>query len=264
MDSRERHFFAGPITTAVDLGVTLLLWGYYTVGFVLFFSPFYIKAYLFSENREIAFQRLNHLFYRGFFYLLRILAPRHRWVVAGDLAKIRSCVVVCNHVSYLDPLLLISLFERHKTIAKSSLFKIPIFGSMLRLSGYLPSSPEGSLKELLIHHMETMSDYLAAGGILFIFPEGTRSRDGVIGGLNKGAFKIARLCRVPIKVLFVRNTNALFRPGKFLFNTGISNTVTLDTVETIAPDYDDETISISQLMERVGTILTAQSKFYAR
>ncbi len=259
MDRSQNHCLTRSTKWLADLVVTLLLWGYYTVGFLVFFSLFYVMAYLFSKNRETSFQRLNHRFYKGFFSLVRVLAPQHKWRIDSDVSGIRSCVIVCNHVSYLDPLILISLFEKHKTIAKSSLFKLPLFGRMLRLSGYIPSTSEGKLKELMIQHIETMNDYLAAGGNLFIFPEGTRSPDGNIGSLNKGAFKIARLCRTPIKVLFVRNTDVLFRPGRFLFNACVPNTITLELIETIEPDYQSKAFSISRLMGQVHMLLSTQS-----
>ena len=57
------------------------------------------------------------------------------------------------------------------------------------------------ISQMMIEQMETMPNYLASGGNLFVFPEGTRSRDGKLGALNNGAFKIARLCRAPIYVL---------------------------------------------------------------
>ena len=202
-----------------DLIVTLLLWVYFTLGFIVFFSPFYLAAYLFSENCEYSFQHLNHNFCKGFFFLIRVLIPGQKWHIADEIKSIRSSVIVCNHLSYLDPLLMISLYPRHKTIVKSTFFRVPIFGWMLKQSGYIPSTSEGKLSELMIERIDTMDDFLANGGNLFIFPEGTRSRDGTIGRLNKGAFKIARLCRTPIKVLYITNTNKLFTPGRLLFNT---------------------------------------------
>ena len=50
-----------------DLTVTLLLWLYFTLGFVVFFLPFYLGAFFLKSSPEGAFQRLNHYFYRGFF-----------------------------------------------------------------------------------------------------------------------------------------------------------------------------------------------------
>ena len=112
----------------------------------------------------------------------------------------------------------------------------------------------------MIDSFETMDDFLASGGNLFIFPEGTRSRDGTIGRLNKGAFKIARLCQTPIKILYIRNTNKLFTPGKFLFNTLVSNTITVEPITGIEPDYQSDKFSISELMSQVGSLLENQKE----
>ncbi len=251
------HKYLKPVS---DLVVTLMLWSYFTLGFIFFFSPFYLAAYLFSENRENSFQRLNHHFYKGFFFLIRIFIPGQKWHIADKIKSIRSSVIVCNHLSYLDPLLLISLYPRHKTIVKSTFFSVPIFGWMLKRSGYIPSTSEGRLSELMIERIDAMDGYLSSGGNLFIFPEGTRSRDGTIGRLNKGAFKIARLCQTPIKVLYIRNTNKLFTPGKFLFNTLVSNTITVEPITGIEPDYQSDKFSISELMSQVRLLLENQKE----
>ncbi len=250
------HKYLKPVS---DLIVTLLLWSYFTLGFIVFFSPFYLAAYLFSENRENSFQRLNHHFYKGFFFLIRVFIPGQKWRISDEIESIRSSVIVCNHLSYLDPLLLISLFKQPKTIVKSTFFRVPIFGWIMKQSGFIPSTSGGGLSELMIESLETMDDFLASGGNLFIFPEGTRSRDGTIGRLNKGAFKIANLRRTPIKVLFIRNTNKLFTPGKFLFNTMVSNTITVELIDSIDPEYQSRYFSVSDLMSRVRSLLQDQN-----
>ena len=251
------HKYLKPVS---DLMVTLLLWTYFTLGFIVFFSPFYLAAYLFSENCEYSFQRLNHNFCKGFFFLVRVFIPGQKWCISDEIGSIRSSVIVCNHQSYLDPLLFISFFPRNKTIVKSTFFRVPIFGWMLKQTGYIPSSSEGNLAELIFERIDTMDNFLANGGNLFIFPEGTRSRDGTIGRLNKGAFKIARLSRTPIKVMYIRNTDKLFTPGKFLFNTLVSNTITVESITGIEPDYQSENFSISELMSRVESLLETRSK----
>jgi len=202
-----------------------------------------------------SFQRLNARFYRWFFVLLRLLVPRCKWQVDERATTIRGAVVMANHISYLDPILLISFFPRHATIAKRRLFRIPLYGRMLRLSGYLPSSADGSLAEVMLTRMEQMPELFAAGGNLFVFPEGTRSRDGTIGDFNAGAFKIARLCKVPIDVLYMQNTARLFRPGRFLFDTRSANTVRVEHLTRIQPRYDDSGFSLKALMDQVHGIL---------
>ncbi len=250
--------FCRLLKPAFDLIITLLLWSYYTLGYIVFFSPFYLTAYLFSKDRERSFQRLNHKFYKGFFALARILIPKIKWRLPEDVLGIRSAVIVCNHISYLDSILMISLFERHKTIVKSRFFKIPIFRQIIELSGYIPSTSDGRLSDLIIRNIEEMDQYLASGGILFAFPEGTRSRDGTIAPLNKGVFKIARLCKKPIKVLFIRNTGKLFQPGKFLFNTCSADTITVELLASLEPDYQSGRYSVSELIRQVRSLFEAQ------
>ena len=258
MKRSESHLLWKYLKPVFDLTITLLLWTYFTLGFVVLFSPFYLAAYLFSKNREISFQRLNHKFYKGFFFLARVLIIGHKWNISDEVLSIRSSVIVCNHISYLDPILLISLFEKQKTIVKSKFFKIPVFSRVLKLSGYIPSATDTKLSDLMIQGIEAMDDYLSFGGNLFVFPEGTRSRDGTIGRLNNGAFKIARLCKTSIKVIFISNTNKLFQPGKFLFNTCVSNTITVEQLASIEPDYQSDTFSISKLMSQVHSLLEAR------
>jgi 1-acyl-sn-glycerol-3-phosphate acyltransferase len=240
---------------SIDLLVTILLWLYFTLGFVALAGPFYLFGAIFARDRHTFFQTVNHYFYRGFFLLCRLLAPMHAWHVDPAVHALRASVIVCNHISYLDSILLIALFPRHTTIVKNRLFQIPILGWVLTLSGYLPASVQGRVADLMVARLGAIPDHLAAGGNLFVFPEGTRSRDGNIGPFNNGAFKIAKYCRAPMAVLFVRHTDKLFRPGRFLFNTSEANTITLELLDTITPCYDGEGFSLSDLMRQVRALM---------
>ncbi|MBU4264057.1 MAG: 1-acyl-sn-glycerol-3-phosphate acyltransferase [Proteobacteria bacterium] len=176
------------------------------------------------------------------------------------MAAIRSAVIVCNHLSYLDPLLLIALLERHRTIVKTRFFTMPIFGWVLKKAGYLPASGKGQFAGMMIDQLESMKSFLQRGGNLFIFPEGTRSRDGKIGNLNRGALKIARLCNAPVYVLQLANTDKLFTPGKFLFNTRITNTISLKIIDCIQPTHPDNMPSTAILEQRVLKAYRKQQK----
>lgn len=235
----------------IDLLVTLVLWTYYILGYIIFFSPFYLAAHLVARDREAAFQRMNHIFYRSFFALLKAISPGLEIRIDERISAIKSSVVICNHLSYLDPILMISLFERQKTVVKSDFFSYPVFGWLLKTSGYIPSTAEGDHSALMIERIEGMNDYLAAGGNLFIFPEGHRSRDGRLGPFNKGSFRIAKRCRAPISVLRISNTERLFAPGRFLFNTCTPVTIAVEMIGQINPDYNNESFSLFALMDEV-------------
>ncbi len=235
----------------LDCGATLACWAWFIFGFILFFSWRYLAYAMLVKNPEIHFQRLNCHFYRIFFRIVRATAPRQKIEIDDKIAAIRSSVIVCNHLSYLDPLLLIALFPRHRTIVKTRFFATPIFGWMITRSGYLPATGEGRFSRLMISQMESMAPYLKDGGNLFIFPEGTRSRDGKIGKLNEGAMKIARMCEAPIAVLQLRNTDKLFTPGKFFFNTRANNTIRVNIIKIIEPDYRNNPPSTASLLHQV-------------
>jgi len=243
----------------LDCSATLACWAWFTLGFILFFSWRYLIYALRVKNPEIHFQRLNSLFYRGFFRILSLTAPRQKIEIDTEAASIKSSVIICNHLSYLDPLLLISLFPQHRTIVKARFFGTPVFGWIITKSGYIPASGEGGFSRLMVNQMETMEQYLKDGGNLFIFPEGTRSRNGKIGELNKGAFKIARMCSAPLYVLQIRNTDRLFTPGRFIFNTRVKNTITVRTIKHIPPDRNASP-SISGLLQQVRQVYISQQE----
>ncbi len=248
-----------PVRKSIDLLVTTILWVYFIFGFLVFFLPFYLAAYVRKEGRELRYQHLHHLFFRGFFGLTRFLIPSLTIEVDPQVRDIRSAILVCNHISYLDPLLMIAAFKKQKTIVKSTFFSVPVFGWLMKHSGYVPAVGKGVSPWEVLHRIMQLGDYLTTGGNVFVFPEGTRSRTGEIGTLARGAFEVALRSRATIKVLLVENSNDLFRPGTFLFNTAIDRPIRLKLVETLNPDYEDEGFSVEALMETVKELLDRET-----
>ncbi len=246
------------IKRSIDFIVTLTLWIYFTLGYFILFSLFYFFSFLFSKNRENSFQKLNQRYFKSFFRVLQIITPRLNIHIDDDVFSIRCSVIVCNHISYFDPILLLSLFEKQKTIVKRTFLKVPILGWLLKTSGYLFTTTDETFTSFM-EHVENLNNYLLSGGNIFIFPEGTRSRNGKIGRLNKGAFTIAKLCRAPIQVLMVKNTNKLFEPGKLLVNTCIPNRIEVKRILSLQPEYTSDTFSIHTLMEQVREAYERQS-----
>ena len=239
-----------------DLMVTLLLWLYFTLGFIVFFLPFYGGAYFFSKSPEAAFQKLNHFFYRIFFHYMRLLIPGLVIRIDSPLRKLRGAVVVSNHHSYLDPLLFQAVFEKQTTIVKSAFFRVPIFGWFIKTAGYMPASAEGPFAELMLQRMASMRDFFAAGGVLFVFPEGTRRPGQPVQSLHEGAFKIAQRCQVPLAVARIRHTEKIFPPGHFLFRTGQAVTIHVDLVAVLNDNPGGKMLKAGELKGRVEEILS--------
>ncbi len=219
----------------LNISVTLICWGYFLFAFLFFFSFFYGAALFCWKRRSDAFQYLNHIFFKGFLALLRILAPRHHWAIAPDISDIQGSIIICNHRSYLDPLILLSLLPRNKTIVKTKFFGAPVFGWLLMLSGYLPSTTEGSHGKRMLHEVERMGSFFKDGGNLFVFPEGHRNTGNGLGEFHTGVFKIARMYRCPIRVLSLCNTDKLFEPGKFFFQCQRHNQISMQIMGAVVP-----------------------------
>jgi len=239
------------VTRASDFVGTLIVWAYFTIGYLVFFSPIHLFLFLFSRARERAFQRTNSLFYRGFIRVLKGLNRDLEISVEDEVRAIQGAVIVSNHISYLDPILLISNFQRHKTVVKGLFFKVPIFGWVLKHSGYLPSSGRESISPVWMEQMEKMGDHLSSGGNLFIFPEGTRSRSGRVGRFQEGAFRIARRHHVPIKVLRIKGTDQVFPPEKFLFNMRSPHDISVRLLGEVNPEIWHEGTPVSEVADKV-------------
>jgi len=242
-----------------DVVVTLVCWFYFIFAFLLFFSFFYLAAFFFARDRERAFQYLDHLFFKGFFWLLRTLVPRHIWEIDRKIREIHGAIIVCNHLSYLDPLLLISQLPQNKTIVKTKFFHAPVFGWLLKVSGYLPATTEGAHAKRMIAQVENMGSYFKNGGNLFVFPEGTRNTASHLGDFHRGVFKIARMYRCPVHVLSLCNSDKLFTPGKFFFNTRVHNHIRMKSIGCLDPGVDAGRISAAALEKKVRQIFESDS-----
>ena len=115
-----------------DFFLTVLLWAYFLFGYLFLLLFLFVPSLLRLKDSAAALQKMNFLHLKIFFAWLRLLAPRARFAVDENVRSLRSSIIVCNHVSYLDPILLVSLFERQTTIVKNTFFRVPIFGWFLR------------------------------------------------------------------------------------------------------------------------------------
>jgi 1-acyl-sn-glycerol-3-phosphate acyltransferase len=123
------------------------------------------------------------------------------WPAAGG-----AFVVVSNHQSILDILLMSRMPREMKWIAKEELFGVPWIGWMLRMSGDI--AIRRGAKESGLEALGRARDHLARGVPVMVFPEGTRSRDGRLLPFKSGAFRLAIEAGVPILPVAVNGTGA--------------------------------------------------------
>jgi 1-acyl-sn-glycerol-3-phosphate acyltransferase len=211
-----------------------------------------------SREKDAAFQKVNARFCRSFFALFRRISPGLRFEIEPEVMAIRGSLMVCNHLSYLDPMLMVALFDRHKTIVKDAALLVPFMSWLFRTAGYIPSRPMGRFSDHFVKQLQGVPAFLAAGGNLFIFPEGTRSRDGKLGDFAAGAFKIARQHALPIEVVYLEGTDAFFPRGRLTVNTCVPICLKVQRLGTITPDYESATFSLPAVQQQVRVIYQAR------
>ncbi|HSN91628.1 MAG TPA: lysophospholipid acyltransferase family protein [Anaeromyxobacteraceae bacterium] len=113
-------------------------------------------------------------------------------------------VLVANHLSLLDILVLYGLFRPFKWVAKAELFRVPFVGWTLALNDYV-AIRRGD-RESIRSMMEHCRRHLDAGTPVLIFPEGTRSQDGRLQAFKDGAFRLAFQAGVPVIPVVVSGT----------------------------------------------------------
>jgi 1-acyl-sn-glycerol-3-phosphate acyltransferase len=161
-------------------------------------------------------------------------------------------VMVANHLSLLDILVLFRLFRHFKWVSKIENFRVPCIGWNMSLNRYikLRRGDRASVVKMLKACRQT----LAEGNSIMMFPEGTRSSTGRMRAFKPGAFELARDCQRPILPIVIQGTsNALPKRGFVLQGRHPITVTVLD--ELPAASFRDATVE--ELTQRVRRIIAA-------
>ena len=194
-------------------------------------------------------------------YTFRRLCVLHQWLnplwkfhTSGELPKNKRnpYVMVSNHESFVDMLLISHLKIEMKWLSKEAILKIPLVGWMMKMSGDVslvrgdPSSGAAALKVC-----ETWLDRKMS---VMIFPEGTRSLDGEIRAFKDGAFRLAITTGTPILPMAVHGTRSALRKHDWRMGDTNAEVRVLEPISTDGMTEED----IPVLRERVRDLIVAE------
>jgi 1-acyl-sn-glycerol-3-phosphate acyltransferase len=139
-------------------------------------------------------------------YLLRFVAwvasrIVYRFRVRGDehVPASGPAVLVCNHVSFVDAVLLMAASPRPiRFVMDHRIFALPVLGTMFRLSGAIPIAPRSVDSATYERAFEQARRVLDEGELLGIFPEGAITRDGRLQPFRAGVRKLLDTHPVPV------------------------------------------------------------------
>lgn len=223
-------------------GLSLLVWLPMVAIVRLVTAPFdkgrYAAGYLFRKV-VVLHQRLN---------------PLWKFTVTGDVPKDprNPYVVVANHESFVDILLISHLPMEMKWLSKDAFFKMPVAGWLMRLAGDIPLSRKS--KASAAEAIRQCHDRLEKRVSVMVFPEGTRSKTGELQSFKDGAFRMAIEAQVPILPLAVYGTRSALRKDDWRFGDADAEVRVLEPVPTEGLTGED----VPDLRDRVRAIIAAE------
>ena len=196
---------------AVAFILTVLV--YFAMLFVIALSPF-------DKMRKRAHAQC-------YWWAKSIVSLNPYWNVAvsglENIDKNKTYVIVVNHQSMADIIIIYLTRMQFKWVAKESLFNVPFAGWCMSLAKHikLERGDFGSIKKVY----REAAYWLQGGMSVLFFPEGTRSEDGKIKDFQNGAFKLAIKEGVPVLPIAIAGTGAAIPKGTWLFQTMIPATI---------------------------------------
>lgn len=134
----------------------------------------------------------------------------------GNIPHRQPVIFAANHQGAADILIVLANIPVNFRFAiKKELFNIPFFGWYLKRAGYFSID-----RELVFSVSKTaaaMLEALTAGESVLVFPEGTRSRDGILGKFKRGSFMAALKSGAPIVPVAISGSYAILPKGSKLF-----------------------------------------------
>ena len=237
----------------MDVLKSILVW-FIAVCFlaILFPVTFLVWLVLYPFDTE---RRVTHRILIWQSVAISWLVPIWKIRIEGreKAARNITCVIISNHQSILDILLVNCLGYRFKWISKIENMKVPVLGWYLRMAGYITVDRGNDESKAAMLGIALAA--LRRGCSIMIFPEGTRSADGNVGFFKRGAFQLAMEAGVPILPVVLDGTAGILPKHGLKFRSGYNVRIrVLDPVPPAEFGTDDP----DTLAGRFGSLIRSE------
>jgi 1-acyl-sn-glycerol-3-phosphate acyltransferase len=216
----------------MDIIKSIVVW---LIGIIiiLFFFPITFLAWLialpFDRNRVVVHWLLV---YQGL--IISYLVPIWKINIEGREKAVpgTTYVIICNHQSILDILIVNCLRYRYKWISKIEVTTVPILGWYLKMADYLivDRGDKDSKEKMMGEAYECLKKEIS----IMIFPEGTRSADNEIAFFKRGAFVLALSTKKPILPVILDGTGGVLPKHGLIFG-GFHN-IKIRVLDPVQPE----------------------------
>ncbi|MGH2754212.1 MAG: lysophospholipid acyltransferase family protein [Actinomycetota bacterium] len=211
-------------------GFSILYWAFFCLSLPLGFAGallVYLVTFPFDRHQR-ALHRYTCAW--GMFYIAANPIWSVRVTGRDKILRRGAAVIVANHASLIDILVLFGLYRQFKWVSKASNFKLPIIGWLMRLNRYvhLVRGDRASVIAMMNRCRELLGQRIP----VLIFPEGTRSATKGLQGFKDGAFTLAMESGAPVIPIAVHGTGeALPKHGLILRRRMDAHVEVLDPID---------------------------------
>lgn len=157
-----------------------------------------VSIYIFTIVPEFLMRFLSWVMVRGL-YRLRLHG------IEANVPDEGAALIVCNHVSYMDALILSATIPRPvRFVMYYKIFNIPVMRWIFRTAKAIPIAGAREDPALMQAAFDEVDKALADGELVCIFPEGALTRDGEMGAFKSGVEKILERRPVPVVPMALR------------------------------------------------------------
>lgn len=201
------------------LAISILIW---IAGVIITIAAFLVSFILsialfpFPDKEKIIHAQC-------FWWSNAIIALNPYWTIKvnglENIDPLKTYVIVANHQSLADIVIIYQTRMYFKWVAKEELLKVPFIGGLLWVNKHIMISRGnfGSIKEVY----RKAAERLKSGTSMIFFPEGTRSITDEIGEFQNGAFKLAIKEGKAVLPILIGGTREAIPKGGFIFNTKV-------------------------------------------
>jgi len=140
-------------------------------------------------------------------------------------------LIVANHSSFIDILALLMLNPKTIIMVKSWVYNSPIFGAPIRYAGFV------FVQEGHEQNLDVIKERINEGYSIVIFPEGTRSADGLIHRFHKGAFFLAKELNIDIQPILISGAYYINPKNDFIIKSGTITITALPRLKADIPKF---------------------------
>lgn len=161
---------------------------------------------------------------------VRMAGVRVETVGLEKINPARTYIFMSNHVSNIDPPLLLPLIpKRTSVMAKKELFGYPLLGKLMRIGSLVPV--DRGNRDAGISAVRAAAEVIRSGVNMTIYIEGKRSFDGKLLPFKKGPFYLAEECHVPVVPITIVGTHYIMPKARFSIKPGKATVIFHDPIE---------------------------------